>query len=568
MKYPALGLLMYNFLNKFKQRLINVIDEDQRFFECYVSDHRILKLQKQTLSFIENYNIGSLGNLKTGAVKSDDIIWIKARLRRIVNSLVNNSLETQDIKNRFSNLTWPYFFIHSKDENNNRWMMTWFPNRNLFQKIQNTVLYPTLFLTPDLNKYPINQATKDNNRLGEILEMGSDEGAIQEILSGNKADTAGIQSFQNKIYHNLFNRKLEDIESLEIDLLSGNFSLYQKKIFYPGDVNSNGLIALCSPLIGFFNPINFPEEPILIQGYKYLDSKGKKTEFKQNGNSDFSEKIIKAFELENGYIYLNSFNIELEQITQKIFESTVDKTDEIIFYYSHDVRNILEREIITPLRDANNKFKGKEYSKIREYINHARTVAQKLYDNFDNLLKVFKKIYSKEQKEYAIITDKKTIQELITVENDIFNTLNQKKLQLSIELNIDEKIKLNIDKEILSTILNRIILNSHAEMAKVQPKSKQIKIIIYKNVANKFVEFSILNSGTYFNITEIKWDWSGYWTKGDVGSSGTGLYSINQMLRLSNAIGYTKGNFIKLENSIINDVKYANITFCIKAIGN
>ena len=372
--HPALGLLMYGFLENFKKNLL----ENLGGLEHLVTNQRLEDLKENTIKFIDE----ELGNRVKDKIKfrySD----IKTRLKTIVESLENKAITSgNDIQKKFQYLTWPYFFVRIQDEERDQ-MAMWFPDYKTCESIQKPLLYPTHYLEPINNSYLPN---KDNKKLwGYIEEGGENEGAIQDLTLGNERDLAGIKSFQNKIYKNMFKRK--DIESINIDLFSGNFSLFQQIVetnYKENNINKNvqGLIALCSPLIGFFNPKGREGYDVLIGSEKNLSDK---TVGRYNiGYIDIKKEDIyqsteKAFAQANGLDYFRSFHKELEQIKKRIKERAEHKANKIfkdnVSSHSHTLFTRIPAELFEDIKRA---FNNNEYHKAREYFYDAN----KLFDIF------------------------------------------------------------------------------------------------------------------------------------------------------------------------------------------
>lgn len=389
--HPALGLLMYDFLGRFKERLSCEIQENKKCFGYYVSDNRLKILERSTLDFI-----GEKGELKSilYRLENDSINYDKIgpRLTSIVCSQVEKALESEVIQERYEYLIWPYFFVKTIDEGNKESMMTWFPDKEISKSIKKDYLYPTHYLNSHTEEYQQECADEDNDQLWGFLEKGSDEGAIQEILKGKNADSAGIQSFQNKIYTNLFLRPIDEFDSFKIDCYTGNFSLWQSKVQHSKNGDNEGLIALCSPLIGFFNPINNHNTPILIEDGQ--------NDFNIN-KTDFYNSIINAFIEENGYHYLKSFKSELDNISNEINLKSVSESNrkfkEKILGHRHTIFNLIP--------DPNTELSNIEKAINCDYPNQLSNSIKTIKDYWDILFVTLHFILKKQLPKKYIMTD-------------------------------------------------------------------------------------------------------------------------------------------------------------------
>ncbi|MBN4081357.1 hypothetical protein JYT44_03225, partial [Caldithrix abyssi] len=317
-KRPASGLLMYNFLESFKDALLEKLNVDKTL----VAKKRLKNLIIQTRDYINTnliidwgYKIDSTGI---------DFNNVKHRLLAITNTVEELDKDTLEY------LFWPYFFVKISDEGIDK-MATWFPDHGISETIPKTRLYPTHYLEKNFRYNP----EQDNRKLWMALE--GKEGTIQTIVRGEKADFSGIKSFQNKIFKNLFKRNA--IDSFEIDLYTGNFSLLQLIVETNYTENgiekkAQGLVSLCSPIIGFFNPIGKEKYDILIASDKKKKSRDRIYDSYNIGHLDMDKvniykEVYDAFHQVKGLDYLRSFHKELEQINSSIKERAEHDADKI-----------------------------------------------------------------------------------------------------------------------------------------------------------------------------------------------------------------------------------------------
>jgi len=534
-KSPALGLLMYSFLENFKDRLIDYCMD----FKYLVDEQRLEKLKGNTLNFINNELEGRVKD-KTDH-KYDEI---KIRLTTLVNSQVKNANGSKNIYEKFQNLIWPYFFVRIKEDGNDQ-IATWFPDYQTSDRIQKINLYPTHYLESrgDYN------SDKDNKQLLKYIGQGGiDAGTIQSIILGSMRNYAGIKSFQNKIYNNLFLR--DDIDSINIDLFTGNFSLLQSVINIKksrSDNNVQGLIALCSPLIGFFNPEGKQDIDIIID--EYVPNIGKNSSYvirsMDMNNEPIYSYLNKAFKEVFGNEYLEVFYKELEYVVREINRGVLSNIDNIQLKIYHDIKNQLNNSIVNPL----NKIIENDRSGSNKIISNMLKSVTNYVTNLDNLLRGYADLYKNEDQVnfYTISSNSQR-----SIDNYFKTKIEGDSPKIDV-INKGVAGQLNISEDSFETILYLIVTNAIDAMVSrgIEVNEQTIKIN-FKPIDRKGLKYcqtSIWNSGTTFYKEILQYGWNRAFTIiNQPNRSGMGLYIVNTFLKLANAYKYSDKNFIKLEN--------------------